>query len=76
MQSIIFFKDISCSICIHWGKFDVSASNMAIFASIFHQAQVNGQWKRIRRWQFVLAHLPDHESWTTVIVNPSSVKEI
>ena len=25
------------------GKFDVSASNMIIFASIFHQAQVNGQ---------------------------------
>ena len=49
---------------------------MIIFASIFHQAQVNGKWKRIRRSQFVLAHIPDHESWTTVIENPSNVREI
>ena len=41
------------------GKFDVSASNMIVFffASIFHQAQVNGQWKRIRRWQLVQANI-------------------
>ena len=38
------------------GKFDVSASNMIIFsASIFHQAQVNGQWKCISRSQLVQA---------------------
>ena len=42
------------------------------FSSIFHQAQINGQWKRIRRWQLVLAHIPDHES----IENPSNVKKI
>ena len=36
------------------GQFDVSAS---IFASIFHQAQVNGQWKRIIRSQLVVAHV-------------------
>ena len=35
------------------GKFDVSASNM-IFASPFHQAQVNGQWKRIRGLQHTM----------------------
>ena len=29
------------------GKFDVSVSNIIIFLSIFHQAQVNGQWKCI-----------------------------
>ena len=40
------------------GKFDVSASNMVIFwASISHQAQVNGQWKRIRRSQIVQANI-------------------
>ena len=49
------------------GKFDVSASNMIIFASIVHQAQVNGQRKRIRGLQLALAHISDHESWTTVI---------
>ena len=47
---------------------------LLFLASIFHQAQVNGQWKRIRRWQLVLAHILDHESWTTVIQNPSNVK--
>ena len=36
------------------GKFNVSASNMIFFlASIFHQAQVNGQWKHISRSQIV-----------------------
>ena len=39
------------------GKFDVSASNMIFFESIFHQAQVNGQWKRIRRSQLVQANI-------------------
>ena len=39
------------------GKFDVSASNIIFFASIFHQAQVNGQWKRIRRSQLVQANI-------------------
>ena len=39
------------------GKFDVYASNMIIFASIFHQAQVNGQWKCIRRSQLVQANI-------------------
>ena len=40
------------------GQFDVSASNMINFlASIFHQAQVNGQWKRIRRLQLVQANI-------------------
>ena len=40
------------------GKFDVSASNMILFlASIFHQAQVNGQWKRIRHSQLVQANI-------------------
>ena len=39
------------------GKFDVSASNMIILASIFHQAQVNGQWKRIKRSQLVQANI-------------------
>ena len=34
---------------------------MIIFASIFHQAQVNGQWKRIRHSQLVQAHIPGHE---------------
>ena len=51
-------------------KFDVSASNKIIFASIFHQAQVNGQWKGIRRSQLMLTHKPDPESWTTVLENP------
>ena len=39
------------------GKFDVSASNMIIFASIFHQAQVNGQWKCISCSQLVQANI-------------------
>ena len=39
------------------GKFDVSASNMIIFVSIFHQAQVNGQWKCISRSQLVQAKI-------------------
>ena len=39
------------------GKFNVSASNTIILASIFHQAQVNGQWKRIRRSQLVQANI-------------------
>ena len=40
------------------GKFDVSASDMNFFLpSIFHQAQVNGQWKRIRRLQLVQANI-------------------
>ena len=39
------------------GKFDVSASNMIIFASIFNQAQVHGQWKRIRCSQLVQAQI-------------------
>ena len=39
------------------GKFDVSASNMIIFASIFHQAQVNGQSKCISRSQLVQANI-------------------
>ena len=39
------------------GKFDVSASNMIIFVSIFHQAQVNGQWKCISRSQLVQANI-------------------
>ena len=39
------------------GKFDVSASNMNFFVSIFHQDQVNGQWKRIRRSHFVQANI-------------------
>ena len=58
------------------GKFDVSVSNMIIFASIFHQAQVNGQWKGIRRSQLMLNHIPDHESWTTVLEKPSNVEKI
>ena len=51
MQPNIIFKDTSCSGCnLREGQFDVSASNMIIvFESIFHQAQVNGQWKRIIR---------------------------
>ena len=44
------------------------------FWLIFYQAQINGQCERIRRPQLVLAHIPDHESWTTVIENPSNVK--
>ena len=39
------------------GKFDVSASNMNFFVSIFHQDQVNRQWKRIRRSHFVQANI-------------------
>ena len=40
------------------GKFDVSESNILIFfASIFHQAQVNEQWKRIKRSLLVQANL-------------------
>ena len=39
------------------GKFDVSASNKIIFASIFYQAQVNGQRKCISRSQFVQANI-------------------
>ena len=39
------------------GKFEVSASNMIIFASIFHQAQVNGQWKCISRSRLVQANI-------------------
>ena len=40
------------------GQFDVSASNMIIFfASIFHQAQVNGHWTCLIRSQLVLAHV-------------------
>ena len=39
------------------GKFDVSASNMIFFAPIFHQAQVNGQWKCISRSQLVQANI-------------------
>ena len=54
------------------GKFDVSASNMIVLASIFNQAQVNGQWKRIRRLQLVQAN----NSWNTVIENHSNAKEI
>ena len=49
---------------------------MIIFTSIFHQAQVNGQWKGIRRSQLMLTHKPDHESWTTVLENPSNVEKI
>ena len=30
------------------GKFDVSTSNMIIFAPTFNQVQVNGQWKHKR----------------------------
>ena len=36
------------------GKFDVFTSNMIIF---WRQAQVNGQWKRIRRSQLVQANI-------------------
>ena len=39
------------------GKFDVSASNMIIFASIFYQAQVNGQWKYRSRSQLMQANI-------------------
>ena len=39
------------------GKFDVSASNMIIFASLFHQAQVNGQRTCISRSQLVQANI-------------------
>ena len=40
------------------GKFDVYASNMIFFfASIFHQAQVNGEWKCISRLQLVQANI-------------------
>ena len=39
------------------GKFDVSVSNVIIFASIFHQAQVNGQWKCISGSQLVQANI-------------------
>ena len=60
----IFFKVISCSIhvCIiccylRVGKFDVSESNMIFLASIFHQAKVNEQWKRIRLSQLVQANI-------------------
>ena len=58
------------------GKFNVSAFNMNIFASMVHQAQVNEQRKRISRLQLVQAHIPDHESWTTVIKNHLNVKDI
>ena len=39
------------------GKFDVFASNMIIFASIFHQAQVNGQLKCKSLLQLVQANI-------------------
>ena len=32
-----------------------------IFASIFYQAQVNGQWKSIKHSKLVLAHIPNHD---------------
>ena len=65
MQPNIFFKLFmvpymyAFTCCdLRVGKFDVSASNMIIFlASIFHQAQVNGQWRRIRRSQLVQANI-------------------
>ena len=51
------------------GNFDVSASNMIIFlASMFHQAQVEMQKS--------FATCASQYSWTTVIENPSNVKEI
>ena len=51
------------------GKFDVFCVQYDYFwASIFHQAQVNGQWKRIRRSQLVQAK--------TVIENHLNAKEI
>ena len=48
MQPQIFFKinlvPYAFTCCnLRVGKFDVSASNIIIFASIVHQAQVNGQ---------------------------------
>ena len=38
---------------VHEGKFNVSASNMIIFAPTFNQVQVNGQWKRINGLQHI-----------------------
>ena len=40
---------------------------LLFLASIFHQAQVNGQWKRIKRSQLVLAHISAHKSMTNFI---------
>ena len=54
------------------GNFDVFASNMNIFASIFHRAQVIGHWNRYK----VFTTCASSDSWTTVIENPSNVKEI
>ena len=36
---------------VHEGKFNVSASNLIIFASTINQVQVNGQWKRLKGLQ-------------------------
>ena len=56
MQPNIFLKSFlvpyaftCCNLRV--GKFHVDY----FLASIFHQAQVNGQWKRIRRSQLVQA---------------------
>ena len=63
MQPNIFFKVpymyafTCCNLRV--GKFDVSASNMIFLASIFHEAQVNEQWKRIRRLQLVQANIAE-----------------
>ena len=51
----IYYAFTGCNLRV--GKFDVSASNMIIFVSIFHQAQVNGQWKCIIRSQLVQANI-------------------
>ena len=52
MQPNIIFKDISCSGCnLREGQFRCFCFqyDYSFFESIFHQAQVNGQWKRIIR---------------------------
>ena len=47
-----------CNLRVGNLKFDVSESNiLTFFASIFHQAQVNEQWKRIKRSLLVQANI-------------------
>ena len=69
MQPNIFLKIFLVSYAftgcnLREAQFNVSVSNLIIvFASIFHQSQVNGQWKRIIRSQLVQAHVQcDHET--------------